>query len=80
MLNDLYQLINIKHSCYKLRMIEVSDRYISIKKSIKVDLKRDKKILLKYMFLNRKTGILTKNTCFVLSNIYRHKRKEASIC
>ena len=39
-------------------MIEVSDRYISIKKSIKVDLKRDKKILLKYMFLNRKTGIL----------------------
>ncbi len=54
MLNDLYQLINIKHSCYKLRMIEVSDRYISVKKSIKVDLKRDKKILLKYMFLNRK--------------------------
>ena len=64
MLNDLYQLINIKHSCYKLRMIEVSDRYISIKKSIKVDLKRDKKILLKYMFLNRKIDVFNKTSMY----------------
>ena len=64
MLNDLYQLINSKHSGYKLRMIEVSDRYISIKKSIKVDLKRDKKILLKYMFLNRKIDVFNKTSMF----------------
>ena len=45
-------------------MIEVSDRYISIKKSIKVDLKRDKKILLKYMFLNRKIDVFNKTSMF----------------
>ena len=45
-------------------MIEVSDRYISVKKSIKVDLKRDKKILLKYMFLNAKTDVFNKTSMF----------------